>query len=151
MDLFQRSVKERAMNRARPQQNQRGVSTLEFIVVLPILLLVFLGTMELSRAWFTLTLVTNAAREGARVGSVTPPDAGGNFDPAPAETRIDTILTAANLLTGATRSVACSSAPCGNGDQIQANVAVTFDTVIPGFLPMLVGIPIQSTTAIRYE
>ena len=124
---------------------------MEFLVVLPTLLLVFFGTMELSRAWFTVTLVTNAAREGVRVGSVTPPDAVGNFDPAPANSRIDTILTAANLLTGATRSVTCSSAPCVTGDQIQANVAVTFDTVIPLFLPMLVGIPIQSSTAMRYE
>ena len=52
--------------------NQRGTSTLEFVVVLPTLLIIFLGGLELSRAWLSANIATNAAREGARVGVVTP-------------------------------------------------------------------------------
>jgi len=137
------------MNRAGQQKDQRGTSTLEFVVVLPTLLFVFFAIMELSRAWLTVNIVTTATREGARMGSVTPPLAGDVFDPAPAEARIDEILAAANLSTGATKDVTCPT-PCVTGSQIQANVQVTFDTVLP-FLPMLLDIDINRTTTMRYE
>ena len=138
------------MNRAERQMNQSGTSTLEFVVVLPTLLLVFFAIMELSRAWLTVNIVTTATREGARLGSVTPPLEGDVFDPGPAEARIDEILEAANLLTGATKSVSCP-APCVTGSQVQANVQVTFNTVVPIFLPMLTGMDINRTTVMRYE
>ncbi len=128
-----------------------GTSTLEFIVVLPTLLLVFFAIMELSRAWLTVNIVTTATREGARMGSVTPPLPPGNvFNPAPAEARIDEILAAANLSTGAIRSVTCPGA-CVTGSQVQANVQVTFDTVVPIFLPLLTGMDLNRTTIMRYE
>src|SRR5258705_12098192 len=91
--------------------NQRGTSTLEFIVVMPTLLIIFLGGLELSRAWLAANIATNAAREGARVGVVTPA-LGTNpnapiFDNGAAVTRINEILTAANL-TAASVSVTCT-------------------------------------------
>jgi Flp pilus assembly protein TadG len=138
------------MNRTGRQKNQKGTSTLEFVVVLPTLLFVFLAIMELSRAWLTVNIVTTATREAARLGSVTPPLAGDVFDPGPAEARIDEILNAANLLTGATKTVTCPT-PCVAGSQVQANVQVTFDTVVPIFLPMLTGMDINRTTTMRYE
>ena len=138
------------MNRAGRQKDQRGTSTLEFVVVLPTLLFVFFAIMEFSRAWLTVNIVTTATREGARMGSVTPPLAGDVFDPAPAEARIDEILAAANLSTGVIRSVTCPGA-CVTGSQVQANVQVTFDTVVPIFLPMLLDIDINRTTTMRYE
>jgi len=137
------------MNRAGRQKDQRGTSTLEFVVVLPTLLFVFFAIMELSRAWLTVNIVTTATREGARTGVVTPTSAGDVFDPALAEARIDEILAAANLSTGATKDVACPT-PCVTGSQVQANVQVTFNTVLP-FLPMLLDIDINRTTSMRYE
>jgi len=138
------------MNRAGRQQGQQGTSTLEFIVVLPTLLLVFFAIMELSRAWLTVNIVTTATREGGRMGSVTPPLPGDVFDPAPAEARIDAILVAAHVLTGAIRSVTCP-APCVTGSEVQADVTVTFNTVVPIFLPMLVDMNISRSTTMRYE
>ena len=49
-------------------RQQQGTSTLEFAIVLPTLLIIFLGGLELSRAWLTVNVTTNAVREGARVG-----------------------------------------------------------------------------------
>jgi hypothetical protein len=106
--------------------------------------------MELSRAWLTVNIVTTASREGARMGSVTPPLADDVFDSALAEARIDEILAAANLLTGATRSVSCPT-PCVTGSQVQANVQVTFDTFVPIFLQTLIDIDIHKQTTMRYE
>jgi Flp pilus assembly protein TadG len=51
---------------------QNGTSTLEFIVVLPTLLFIFLAAVELSRAWMTAHVATSAVREGARIAAVTP-------------------------------------------------------------------------------
>ena len=84
------------------------------------------------------------------MGSVTPPLAGDVFDPAPAEARIDEILAAANLSTGATKDVTCPT-PCVTGSQVQATAQVTFNTAMPVFLPMLSGININRTTTMRFE
>ena len=118
--------------------NQRGTSTLEFIVVLPTLLLIFLASLELSRAWLTANIATNAVREAARVGAVTPsPDPNSpSFDNGPAMTRMSEVLAAANL-TAATSAVTCSSAACLPDSQVEASVTINFETVVPLFLPVL--------------
>jgi Flp pilus assembly protein TadG len=146
--------------------NQRGTSTLEFIVVLPTLLIIFLGGLELSRAWLAANIATNAAREGARVGVVTPA-LGTNpnapiFDNGAAVTRINEILAAANL-TAASVSVTCAppaSPPpglsgCIPDSRVTASVTINFVTVAPLFLPVL-GTPgaplvLTETTIMRRE
>src|SRR5258706_13752997 len=62
------------MKAMRRLVNNRGTSTLEFVVVLPVLLFVLFSIVELSRAWLTLNLATAAAREGVRAGVVAAPD-----------------------------------------------------------------------------
>ncbi len=147
--------------------NQRGTSTLEFIVVLPTLLIIFLAGLELSRAWLAVNIATSAAREGARVGVVTPA-LGTNpnapiFDNSAALARIDDILKAANLYPAASRAVTCTppAAPppglsgCIPDSQVTASVTLNFVTVVPHFLPVL-GTPsnplvMTETTIMRRE
>ena len=47
--------------------SERGVALLEVALTLPILLLVAVGIFEFGRAYQTWQILTNAAREGARV------------------------------------------------------------------------------------
>jgi Flp pilus assembly protein TadG len=147
--------------------NQRGTSTLEFIVVLPTLLIIFLGGLELSRAWLAVNIATNAAREGARVGVVTPA-LGSNpnapiFDNSAALARIDDILKAANLYPAASRGVTCTPpatpppglSGCIPDSKVTASVTLNFVTVVPLFLPVL-GTPsdplvMTETTIMRRE
>jgi Flp pilus assembly protein TadG len=147
--------------------NQRGTSTLEFIVVLPTLLIIFLGGLELSRAWLAVNIATNAAREGARVGVVTPA-LGTNpnapiFDNSAALARIDDILKAANLYPAASRGVTCTPpatpppglSGCIPDSKVTASVTLNFVTVVPLFLPVL-GTPsdplvMTETTIMRRE
>ena len=138
------------MKRLERQKNQRGTSTLEMLVVLPTLLLIFFGIIEFSRALLTVNIVTTATREGARTGVVTPTLTGDVFDPSAALTRVDQVLQSANLLTGATRNVTCAT-PCVINSQVQATVQVTFNTVVPIILPWLVNMNITRTTTMRYE
>jgi len=48
-------------------RSQRGAALIETAVTLPILLLVCVGIFEFGRAYETVQVMTNAAREGARV------------------------------------------------------------------------------------
>jgi Flp pilus assembly protein TadG len=147
--------------------NQRGTSTLEFIVVLPTLLIIFLAGLELSRAWLAVNIATSAAREGARVGVVTPA-LGTNpnapiFDNSAALARIDDILKAANLYPAASRAVTCAPpatpppglSGCIPDSTVTASVTLNFVTVVPHFLPVL-GTPsnplvMTETTIMRRE
>jgi hypothetical protein len=102
------------------------------------------GTIEVARAWFTLNVVTTAAREGARSAAVAFP---GN-----ALARINAVLAAANLTCAAPPCavVTCTN-PCGADATVQASVTVTFNTLVPVLLPMLNGITITQTATMRYE
>lgn len=56
------------MNRRRSRPD--GQSLVEFALVLPILLLIFMGILDFGRAVFAYNSLSNAAREGARVAIV---------------------------------------------------------------------------------
>jgi len=45
---------------------ESGQALVEFLIVVPILLMLFFGIVELGAAWRTFQVVTNTAREGAR-------------------------------------------------------------------------------------
>ena len=49
---------------------ERGQALVEFAIIIPILLAVLLGIVEFARAWQIQQVVTNAAREGARVSVI---------------------------------------------------------------------------------
>jgi len=139
------------MRLIRRLSNQQGTSTLEFLVVLPTLLLIFLASMELSRAWLTANIMTNAAREAARVGVVTPPPDPNNptFNDGPALARMTEILDAANL-TAEAMTVTCAGA-CPPDSQVEASVTINFETFVPLFLPMLDQLSLQQTVRMRRE
>ena len=50
-------------------KNERGAALLETAVTLPIVLMICVGVFEFGRAYQTWQLLTNAAREGARVAA----------------------------------------------------------------------------------
>lgn len=51
----------------RASRNERGAALLETAVTLPIVLMICVGIFEFGRAYQTWQVLTNAAREGARV------------------------------------------------------------------------------------
>ena len=46
----------------------KGQELMEFAIVLPLLLLIVFGVLDLGRLFHALITITNAAREGARYG-----------------------------------------------------------------------------------
>lgn len=128
---------------------ERGTSTVEFLVVLPVLLFIMLGTVELSRAFMTMNLVTTAAREGARWGAVSAPDQ----VKSAGEARIIEVLLAGGIACGTgCPDVSCSGTCDPAADsRVRADVTVTFQTIVPLFLPMLTSINLNQTASMRYE
>lgn len=53
-----------------PPLGERGQVIVEFVLVLPILLVLVVGIIEFASAWRTSQLITNVAREGARYSVV---------------------------------------------------------------------------------
>ena len=49
------------------RRDGRGQALVELALILPILLMLLLGIFEFGRAWNTKQVITDAAREGARL------------------------------------------------------------------------------------
>jgi Flp pilus assembly protein TadG len=56
---------------ARRFRNQRGAALIETAITLPIVLFICVAIFEFGRAYQTWQVLTNAAREGARVSVIT--------------------------------------------------------------------------------
>jgi Flp pilus assembly protein TadG len=57
-------------------RSERGAALLEAAITIPMLLLISVGIFEFGRAWQTWQVLTNAAREGARLAVLPDPTAG---------------------------------------------------------------------------
>ena len=136
------------MHRARLLSDQRGAAIVEMIIVLPLLLVVLFGIVELSRAWLTFQVATAAVREGARAAAV----ASQSLVSTAGTARIDALLAAGGV-TAVSRSVTLQSLSCGTppcDSAVVADVTVQFQTLFPLLLPSLIG-TMQQTTQMRYE
>ena len=68
-------MRDRAARRMRDSRSEDGQSLVEFALVLFPLMLVLLGIMQFGLIFNAYVTVANAAREGARAGSIWVPDA----------------------------------------------------------------------------
>ena len=49
-------------------KNQKGAAAVEFAIVAPLLVLLFMGICEFGLLWYNSQVIINASREGARAG-----------------------------------------------------------------------------------
>ena len=80
------------MRRGHLMADQRGQAMVEMALILPVLLLLVVGMMEFARAWNAKQVLTDAAREGARLAVV---DDGGT--PAEVRAAIEAALDRAGI------------------------------------------------------
>ena len=106
---------------ARRLGGERGTALLETALTLPLLLLVAVAIFEFGRAFQTWEVLTNAAREGARV-AVLP-----NSTVAGAESRARAYLDAGALIgSSATVTVTTTEIPIGLGTATAKQVRVDY-------------------------
>lgn len=120
----------------------RGQGLVEFALVVPILLLLLLGLVELGRAWMTRNIMTGAAREAARIYVV--PDG----SQAAADARAWQVLAGAGI-TSANASIGYAD----NGAYSTCTVTIThnFQAIFGGFIPGLDNVALVTTTSMRRE
>jgi Flp pilus assembly protein TadG len=72
-------------------RSERGAELIEFAIIAPILIFIIAGIIDFGMMFRSFEAVTNAAREGARVG-VLP-----GYDPPDVQARVDAYLAASGL------------------------------------------------------
>lgn len=125
---------------ARKRRAQAGTSTVEAVIVLPVMLLLVFSIAELGIAFTRSNSLTNAVREGARVGVVfrNPCDAG------PVTNLVTTtVSTFANSsgIDPADITTTVTGACTGTGTQLTVDATVPYDFValdsLAGIVPSL--------------
>ena len=162
--------------RPRHHRSCAGTSTLEFIFILPFLLIVMLIAVELSRALATYNVVVQSTREGARTAVITPALANapnvacnsGWTNPA-VGSACGLISSVPSISSAATNVVVtCATNPCAPGSAVTVTVTTRFVSLFADFFsfastiswwwgvtpPALLspsGLPLAHTTVMRYE
>ena len=71
-------------------KNRRGAAIVEFALVVPILLLLLWGIVDIGRAFYTINNLASAVREGARTAAVMPTDPTAGTNPATIKSTVTT-------------------------------------------------------------
>lgn len=126
-------------------RRSRGQSTVEFALLIPVLLVLILILLDGGRAYFTNQVILNAAREGARAG-VLPEGSSGDVT-----TAVNTVMTNATL---SGQIIAYSNVGSGVPAGATTTVTVTypFETLTGSFVPGWEGtINLEQTVQMRHE
>lgn len=105
----------------------RGQSLVEFALILPVFLILLFGLIDFGMALNRWVVITNAAREGARLGAVGRP---------PADVETQTIAASNGLLDSSTvtvdyQDIGATSYPADGGDAVVVKVTYDYSTLSP--------------------
>lgn len=142
----------------KTHKNQNGAVLLEFVLVLPLLLLLLFASIEFGVAFFNKAMITNASREAARAAIVFNTD-GTDRVPIPPDEISEIVANYcdAHLITfGAANTAVVAYAPPAtpvSGDPITVTVSYDYGFLIvpnfiPGFKPT---IKMEGVSVMRYE
>jgi Flp pilus assembly protein TadG len=112
-------------------KSARGTAMLEVALTLPLVLLVAVGIFEFGRAYETMQVLTNAAREGARV-AVLP-----NQQPDAVKTRVNAYLASGGLNTCdpciavTATQISIGGASTASGSKVTVNYPFSFMVLQP--------------------
>ena len=129
-------------------RSESGASAVELALLLPVLMMILFGIIEFGMALYRQAILTNASREGARLGIVQsiPPIANAAVD-----ARIDTYLTAAGINPGTvTRNTPVLTGGTGSNVTVTLTLPYTY-VVLPGLTSITPSINLVATTVMRHE
>ena len=131
------------------RRRRRGAAVVEFAIVLPIFFLMVFAMIEFGRLVMVRQVLTNASREGARIGVLD----GATTDEV--ESQVEAYLTNASIPFTPGNVVSVSPSPpssAGYGESVTVTVTVPFDEVSWLPSPMYLGATdVVSTTVMRRE
>lgn len=143
------------------QTDRTGQAIVEFAMVLVLLLILLIGMAELSLVLYNQAVITNAAREGARVGIVAPNlskiDGMGvkEFGVAFVEPTVRKYCQG-NLLGFPAGTATITLAKNAGDDPSKATLTVTVAykynwLVLPGFITLAKALQLSATAQMRFE
>ncbi len=103
------------------RRNEKGQALVEFALVVPLLVFLLFGMLETGRMFNVWLVATNAAREGARLGSVQ----------ASSTAITDRVLTTAPTLVPSRTTVTVTNAQGTPGTSVTVRVQYSFQFVVP--------------------
>jgi len=109
------------------RRQRRGAAAVEFAIVAPLFFLLVFGMIEYGRMVMVRQVLTNASREGARVGVLDPPTGG-----TTKQTVIDTVttyLTSAGITGQTITTVPTEPSSATYGQPVTVTVSVPFSSV----------------------
>jgi Flp pilus assembly protein TadG len=124
---------------------RQGAAAVEFALVAPIFFLMILGMMEVGRAIMVKQIVTNAAREGARVAVID------GSTVSTTVTKVQAYLTNAGM-PSVTPTVTPDPTTAADGDPITVTVSIPYSSV--SWLPVsryFSGSSLSATVVMRRE
>ena len=147
--------------RFRGSSEDDGAVLVEFALVISLFFMLVFGMVDFGLAINTKTQMTNAGREGARLGTVS-------LDPVAVENRVreaaknlDPAILSVTVACEKPDNLACTGSgfPPGDlnhavtGDSVIVTVDYTYDliTPLPGFIGSGGDITLQSVTEMRFE
>ncbi len=141
---------------AKKDRSRRGQAAVEFALILPVFVLLVFGALEFGRAYFDAHLLTNAAREGAREGSLP------NRTETDVEQAVDDFLqrvglpgewsTEVTVLDESGNQRAGGLSAAVEGDLVVVTVTYDFQVIVGSLLPNFSGtVPLHGRCVFRHE
>jgi Flp pilus assembly protein TadG len=128
-------------------QSESGAAAVEFAIIMTLLMLLVFGIIEFGFALYRQAILTNAAREGARLGIVQAIPA---ITTAQINAAIDTYLTAAGINPANVSRNITSGAVTGAPVRVQLTLPYTFE-VLPRISTVTQNINLTAVTEMRHE
>lgn len=136
------------VRRPRFHTRPRGSTAIEFVLMVPTLLLLVTGFFEFSWAFFQHDIMTRAVRNGCRVGAVVPVDAD------PATSAQEAIAEYLNGSSFPCEGESCEATVTTHGESpdrfIACEVVAEFQP-LTGVIPLVDDLPLKSATRLRVE
>ena len=141
-----RMTRPSSARRAAPKcPRRRGAAAVEFALVAPVFFVLLFGMIEYGRAVMVEQIITNAAREGARVAIIS------GATTTSVTTAVNTYLSGAGI-SGATPSVSPNPSTASSGATVTVTVSVPYTSVSWLPSPFFLGAKtLSATCAMRTE
>jgi len=135
------------MNVQKTRRSESGASAVEFALLLPVLMMILFGIIEFGLALYRQAILTNASREGARLGIVQsiPAITNGQINVA-----IDNYLTAAGIPPGNVTRAIVAGGVTGTPVTVTLTLPYTY-AVLPGLTSIVPTINLTAQTVMRHE
>ena len=128
-------------------RSESGASAVEFALLLPVLMMVLFGIIEFGLALYRQAILTNASREGARLGIVQSIPA---ITTAAINATIDTYLTNAGVTPGTVSRTIVAGGVTGTPVRVTLTLPYTF-AVLPNLTAVTPTINLTARTEMRHE